>query len=263
MGTGGGYRYAADADQATVVFNGDILTDVDISKIIDFHKAKAADATIVLTPVENPSAYGLVETEADGRVLRFLEKPSADQLSSLTTNMINAGIYVLEPKILDLIPKDENRSFEYDVFPTILERKMPFFAYQLDGDYWRDIGTCASYLDAHTDFLAGRIKGFEITGDRISEIATAASIDRRSILGEDCTVKPGAVITNSVIGPGVVIEEKAVVRDSVIWSHSRISAAAEVRGAIIGRGSHIGRSVVVGEGSVLGDKTSLPDYSRV
>ena len=265
MGTGGAYKYAADDfRETTVVFNGDILTDVDIAKVIRFHKEKQAEATIVLTPVENPSAYGLVETEADGRVLRFREKPKPEELAGLTTNNINAGIYVLEPSVLDIIPAGENRSFEYNVFPELLEAQKAFYAYVLDGNYWRDIGTPKSYLDAHHDFFDGRIKGFEIeTQAESADISHKATVDKRSVIGADCIIKPGARVTNSVIGAGVHIEEKAVVENSIIWAHARISSAAHIENAILGRSCYIGKNAYVGEGSVLGDKTSLTDYTKV
>ena len=263
LGTAGAYRFAADPDSTTIVINGDILTDIDISEVIGFHGEKNADATIVLAPVDDPAAYGLVTTGQNETITGFVEKPKPGDFKDQSVNTINAGIYILERSILDLIPKGENRSFEYDVFPMILEKEMSFFGYTLKDEYWRDIGNCKSYLAAHHDFLAGRIKGFDVERSDVSDVATAASIDKSSIVGSECTIKPGAKIVNSVIGAGVNIEEKAVIENSVIWPHARISTAAEVRGAIIGRGSHIGRNVIVGEGSVLGDKTSLPDYSRV
>jgi NDP-sugar pyrophosphorylase family protein len=205
----------------------------------------------------------VVKVDDDSNVTAFVEKPKPDKLAGQTINTINAGIYILEPQILDLIPKSENRSFEYDVFPEILQRKLPFSAYTLQKEYWRDIGTCKSYLESHLDFIGGKIKGFEATAAASSDVATSAEVDRHSILGAGCIVKPGAQVTNSVLGAGVTLEEKAVVDGSVIWPHTRVSSAAEIHGAIIGRGAHIGRNAIVGEGSVLGDKASLPDYSRV
>ena len=265
MGTGGAYKYAADGfRETTVVFNGDILTDIDISQVIDFHQRKKAEATIVLTPVENPTAYGLVETETDGRVLRFREKPKPEELAEISTRNINAGIYVLEPTVLDLIPKGENTSFEYNVFPDLLKNEKPFYAYVLENRYWRDIGTPKSYLDAHHDFLNGQIKGFETekTIDN-QEISHKAIIDKTSVFGAECVVKPGARVVNSVIGAGVHIEEKAVVENSIIWSHTRVSAGAHIENAVIGRSCYIGKNASVGAGAVLGDKTSLTDYTKV
>ena len=264
LGTGGAYRFAADElRETTVVLNGDILTDFDLSVILDLHRERGSAATLALKTVDNPSAYGLVETDDKSRILRFLEKPKADEIEKLKVNTINAGIYVLEPSILDLMPKGENRSFEYDIFPEILKREMPFYAYVMTEEYWRDIGTPASYLAAHHDFLGGVIKGFDREESGPSDIATAAVIDSRSIIGEGSVIKPGARILNSVIGPGVHIEEKAIVENSVIWSHTRISTAAEIRDALIGRSCHIGRNASVGAGTVLGDKSTLTDYTRV
>ncbi|MGI8788706.1 MAG: sugar phosphate nucleotidyltransferase [Pyrinomonadaceae bacterium] len=264
LGTGGAYKFAADAiRETTVVFNGDILTDLDVFKVIGFHQQKKAEATIVLTPVENPTAYGLVETDEEDKVLRFLEKPKPEQIAELTTKNINAGIYILEPGVLDLIPEGENTSFEYNVFPELLKREKSFYAFVMNGNYWRDIGTPASYLRAHHDFLSGQIKGFEIKKSVEADVATAAIVDKNSILGEGAIVKPNARVINSVIGAGVHIEEKATVENSVVWAHTRISSAAQIHDAIIGRGCHIGRNVSVSGGAVLGDKTSLTDYTKV
>ncbi len=264
MGTGGAYKFAAEAfRETTVVFNGDILTNLDISRVIEFHQARSAEATIALIPVNDPSRYGLAETDGDGRILRFIEKPSAADLAKLSINTINAGIYVLEPSILDIIAKDVNRSFEYDVFPDILDRGLPFYGFNMSDEYWLDIGTPANYLKAHHDFLAGRITGFDVQTSSEYESATHSEIDKVSVIGDGCTIKPGVTISNSVIGPGVHIEEKASISNSVVWAHSRIASSAEIDGAVIGRSCHIGRNATVSEGSVLGDKTALTDYTRV
>ena len=264
MGTGGAYKFAAETlDSTTVVFNGDILTNLDISKLVEFHRSKNSDATIALVPVDDPTRYGLVQIGEGGRIERFVEKPKAEEIASLNINTINAGVYVLEPKILDIIAKDENRSFEYDVFPDILAREMPFYAFVMDDEYWQDIGTPTNYLAAHHDFLSGKISGFELERGAVSDIATRSEIDKLSFIGEGCVIKPGVRIVNSVIGAGVHVEEKAVIENSVIWSHTRISSAAEIHNAIIGRSCHVGRNAIVSDGSVLGDKTSLTDYTRV
>jgi mannose-1-phosphate guanylyltransferase len=263
MGTGGAYKFAAkDIRETTVVFNGDILTDLDVAGVIEYHKAQKAAATIVLAPVENPSAYGLVETDADGRVLRFREKPKPEELADLTTNTINAGVYILEPEVLDLIPAGENHSFEYNVFPDLLKNQKAFYAYTLKENYWRDIGNPESYLQGHMDFLSGRIKNFKLEESVRGEISHTALVDKTSIIAEDCIVKPNARIINSVIGRGVLIEEKAFIENSVVWSHTRISSNAEIHGAVIGRSCYIGKNTVVSAGAVLGDKTSLTDYTK-
>lgn len=264
MGTAGAFKFAADPKGGTtIVLNGDILTDVDISDVIACHRSRKADATLVLARVDDPSRYGLVETDPDGNILKFLEKPKPGDLSDSTVNTINAGIYILEPSVLDLIPEGENYSFEYNVFPALLEKGLVFNSCILEKEYWRDIGNPASYLQAHLDFLDGKIKGFDRPEPAHSEIATAANVDERSVLGEGCVIKPNAKIVNSVLGPGVHVEEKALIENSVIWSHSRISSFVEMNGAVLGRGCYVGRNAVVRAGTVLGDKASIPDYSQI
>ncbi len=264
MGTGGAYKYAAgNSDEPTLVLNGDILTDLILAKVIKEHQRNKAEATLCLIPVENPSAYGLVETDEDNNVLRFREKPKPSELESLTTNTINAGIYILEPSILELIPEGENYSFEYNVFPEILKREKNFRAYVMKNEYWCDIGTPEKYLKAHRDFLKGRIKHFELEKNEEFESATSTFIDSKSIIGKDCVIKPNAKIINSVLGQGVNVEERAVIENSVIWSHSRISNSAEIHDSILARSCYVGKNVIVGKGTVLGDKTSLTDYTKV
>ena len=262
LGTAGAYRFASDhIKETTVVLNGDILTNADISQIVEFHKKCNAEATITLSPVADPWNFGLVETQKD-RVMQFVEKPKPEEATKRKLTNINAGVYILEPSIRELIPKDENRSFEYHVFPTLLENKQEFFAYQLKGEYWRDLGTPENYLAAHLDFLAGRIDGFEIPPLDQAEIATHTNIER-SLIGDDCVIKPNVEIINSVLGPGVHVEEKAKIENSVIWSHTRVASFAVIDGAVIARSCHVGRNTSVRQGTVLGDKASIPDYSRV
>lgn len=264
LGTGGAYRFAGDgATDTTVVLNGDILTEIDLKALIDFHKSKGAEATLALAPVENPSAYGLVETSDDGKILKWSEKPNADEISASSVNTINAGVYVLEPSMLSMMTLGENSSFEYDVFPRMMSENHAFYGYVMKDTYWRDIGTPASYLAAHHDFLSGKIRGFERPAPGTGDVATHASIDKASVVGEECVIKPGAKIENSVLGNGVNVEEKAVIKNSVIWAHTRVAAAAEIDGAIIGRNCHIGRNASIRSGAVLGDKTSITDYTRI
>src|SRR5437764_15094910 len=156
LGTAGAVRYAGESlHESVVVFNGDVLTEVDLAAVIALHRERKAQATIVLTPVENPSAYGLVETDAIGNILRFLEKPSA---SEITCDTINAGIYVLEPDTFDRIPRETPWSIERSFFPSLVERGEPFVAYVYRG-YWIDIGTSEKYMQVHRDIMDGRYAG--------------------------------------------------------------------------------------------------------
>lgn len=259
LGTAGACRFATgNLDDTIVVLNGDVLTDIDITELVRFHRRKKAKATIALFPVENPSAYGVVVTDRDGHVKRFVEKPSPKEVHRIGTNNINAGIYVLEPEVLSMIASGKTASFEYDVFPNLLKEKVPFFGFIMSGNYWRDIGSPQSYLAAHLDILSGRVN---MPGNRIlSEgIATGSS---NALVSKDCIVGNRARIVNSVVGPGTHIHDSAVIENSVIWSNSLISASAEISGSVIGHGCHIGRNVTLKNG-VLGERTYLADYSRL
>lgn len=263
LGTAGAFGFAsAGVDKTSIVFNGDILTDIDLSKMMEFHRSSGADATIALAKVDDPSRYGLVRISADNKVEQFIEKPQPGSAIPEGTNTINAGIYILEPKVRDLIEECQNSSFEYDIFPAILEKGMSFNAYVMDGEYWRDIGTPESYLAAHMDILSGKVK-VESAESSASQESSPTAYVADSILGENCTLKPNSSVKNSVLGTGIHVEEKAVIEDSVIWPHCRISTFAEIKGAVIGRGCHIGRNAKIRPGSVIGDKAVIPDYSVV
>jgi NDP-sugar pyrophosphorylase family protein len=269
LGTGGAIRYAAQGIADTlVVFNGDVMTSVDVKEVVARHRDRRALATIVLTPVDNPSAYGLVETEPDGTVRRFLEKPGADEI---TCNTINAGIYVLEPSTFDRIPKDVSYSIERGYFPSLVERGEPFFAY-VDRGYWVDIGTPEKYMQVHHDMFDGRFAaGLFATADRHAPIvAGEARIDEGARLTAPCFVDAGAHVKAgaaigpySVIGRGVVIEEEAEIHGSIVWPNSRVGQHAVVESAIIGRNCHIGRNASVRGRAILGDKTVLTEYTRI
>ncbi|MGH9898586.1 MAG: sugar phosphate nucleotidyltransferase, partial [Pyrinomonadaceae bacterium] len=232
---------------------------LDLKAVIREHQKREATATIVLAPVENPSAYGLVETARNGRVLGFREKPKAEEV---TCNTINAGTYILEPKVLDLIPEGEHYMFEYGLFPTLLKMNESFFAHIPKKTYWIDIGTPTSYMRAHQDLLADRVRRFKLNGRHGKyESADDTNIDNLSLIADECVIKSGALINSSVIGQGCVIEEEVVIENSIVWPHSRVSSGAQLHGAIIGRGVHIGRNASVGAGVILGDKSSITDYT--
>jgi mannose-1-phosphate guanylyltransferase len=260
LGTAGAYRNAAGLiNKTTVVLNGDVLTDIDLNEVIQFHREREALATIVLTPVPNPTAYGLVEADSEGRVLRFLEKPKPEEV---TCDTINAGIYILEPRVLDYIPEGEPFMFEYGVFPQLLERGEPFYAYTWRG-YWRDIGTSASYRQANMDVIAGDVMLLDIIPEKRGEkFDESVEIDSASIVDPTCTVKAGVQVINSVISRNCFIEERARIENSVVRGGSRIGAGAVLQGAVLGKSCHIGRAVTV-HNAALGDKSVITDYSQV
>ena len=269
LGTGGAIRYAAQGiDDTLVVFNGDVMTSVDVNAVVALHRERKAKATIVLAPVDNPTAYGLVEAGKDGRVRRFLEKPKEDEI---TCDTINAGIYVLEPGTFDRIPKDVSYSIERAYFPSLIERNEMFVAY-VDKGYWIDIGTPEKYVQVHKDMFEGKFAGglFK-SADRTKPIVSPeARIDEGATISGPCFIDAGAHIKAgatiggySVIGRGVVVEESADLQDTIVWPNSRIGQNAIVHGPIIGRNCHIGRDAVLRGRSLLGDKTQLTDFTSI
>src|SRR3954468_22612256 len=214
LGTAGAVRYAGESlHESVVVFNGDVLTEVDLAAVIRLHRERRAKATIVLTPVENPSAYGLVETDPTGNIVRFIEKPKADEI---TCDTINAGIYVLEPDTFERIPKDTAWSIERSFFPSLIERQETFVAH-IDHGYWIDIGTPGKYLQVHRDIMDGRYSAPPFNGTPSAFIAPDARVDPDATLEGPCFVDEGTVIKSgarigpySVVGRQCYIEEHAI-----------------------------------------------------
>jgi mannose-1-phosphate guanylyltransferase len=269
LGTGGAIRYAGDSlTDSVVVFNGDVLTEVDLGAVLRLHRERRAKATIVLTPVENPRAYGLVETDAEGNIKRFLEKPGEDEI---TCNTINAGIYVLEPDTFDRIPKDTAWSIERSFFPSLIERGETFVAYVYNG-YWIDIGTPAKYLQVHRDIMDGRYQAppFAGTPPGTSWVAADAKVEQGVEMQGPCFIDEGVVLKAgvrvlpySVIGRHTHVSEGAIIDGSIVWPNGWIGPEAIVKGSILGRNCHIGRNVAIENPVQLGDKTAVTDYSRL
>jgi NDP-sugar pyrophosphorylase family protein len=271
LGTAGAVRYAGESlRESIVVFNGDVLTQVDLAAVIALHRERKAKATIVLTPVENPSAYGLVETDERGNIRRFLEKPNADEI---TCDTINAGIYVLEPDTFDRIPKNTPWSIERSFFPSLIERADAFVAYVYRG-YWIDIGTPEQYMQVHRDIMDARYVGHRAAPfaarPRTAWVSPDARVEEGAIVEGPCFVDEGAIVKAgarigpySVVGRQCHVEEHAILDRAIVWANSRISQEAVVRGSILGRHCHIGRNATVEGGVVLGDKSVVTDYSRL
>jgi NDP-sugar pyrophosphorylase family protein len=262
MGTAGAYKYAHERlNQTTIVVNGDILTDIDIAELVAYHREKRAVATVAVAPVENPSAYGLVEAGADGRVRRFVEKPKPEEVTCKT---INAGVYVLEPSVLNYIPAEEKFSFEYQLFPALLAADEQFYAYTWPG-YWIDIGAPNRYLQANKDLINGRLKSFDVARPTLTinkADGEMIKIDSRSVIDPSCVFKPGVEIINSALGPNCVVEERARIENSVLLAGARVGKAAEISDSVVGKSCLIGRNTKV-TNATLGDKTSLTDYTIV
>lgn len=267
LGTGGAVKNAESLlDDTTVVFNGDILTDVDLGAVIDGHRRSGSRATLVLTPVPNPSAYGLVETDADGRVLRFLEKPDPSQI---TTDTINAGIYILDTATLSLIPPGRKHSIERSFFPELLATGDRVSAHVHRG-YWIDIGTPEKYLQVHRDILARRFP-VELRGKPQAAgwvhpeavVHLGARLEGAFYVGPGCRIDAGARVgPDAVLMADTHVEAGAAIEDSVLWRGCRMGAGSRITGALLGRGVRVGANAVVGPGALLGEESTVSDYSR-
>jgi len=268
LGTAGAIKYAGDKlTESVVVFNGDVMTQLDLAAVIRMHRERQARATIVLTPVDNPSAYGLVETDEQSNIKRFIEKPKPEEI---TTNHINAGIYILEPDTFDRIPSEVPWSIERSYFPSLIERSETFVAYIYNG-YWIDIGTPEKYVQVHHDIMDGRFVAPPFAGLTAPRqciapdvrIEDGATIEGPVFIDEGVLVKAGARIgPYAVIGRQTQVEEEAIIERSILWPNCRIGNQASIADAVLGRQCHIGRNVSLNSGAVLGDKTTLTDFTR-
>lgn len=258
LGTAGAVKNVAEhiTDGDFLVLNGDILTDLDISALIGQHQEKEAVGTITLTPVEDPTAYGLVRMDGNDRVLDFLEKPSWDEID---TNLINAGTYVLRREVLDLIPAGVEYSFERGVFPQLVGKGL--FGFR-SNSYWMDIGTPEKYLQAHYDIMEKSVETSLaeclkndfvcLQGDVLLE--TGAKLVPPVVIGEGATIKAGARVGRmAIIGPGCTIEAGSVVEESVVQEGCALGENVLVRHCIIGRNVSIGNAAVVSGGAIIGE----------
>lgn len=256
LGTAGAVKNAERyLDRTFVVLNGDVFTELDIADMLAFHRSKGAKATIALTWVDNPCAFGIVETDSDGRVKRFVEKPSPSQV---TTNWINAGIYLLEPEVLKHVPTNAHYTFEKGLFPLLLELGEPVYSYPFRG-YWLDMGTPEKYLRLNCDLLLLNAKSALINGlsrdgvccDKDVIIHPSAKIAGPAIIGSKCQIDQKAYIKGPVvIGPDCYIGDSASLEVAVLWAGVNIGAGVSVKQCIVGTNTKIETSEQVISGVV-------------
>ena len=240
LDTAGAVRFAAEELGVTdtfVVVNGDVLTDLDVTSLVAFHRAAGAEGTVALHPVEDPSRFGVVPTDEDGRVIAFVEKPPA---GTAPTNEINAGTYVFEPAFLDRVPLGKRVSIERATFPEMVAAGV-LFAKSDDG-YWLDTGTPEAYLQAHDDLLEGRR----------AMLITRGRMEGSSYLLPGATIGQGANVDRSVLDTDVTVAADAIVDASVVLPGAVIGRGAEVRGSIVGPGARVGDGAVLEPTTVLG-----------
>ena len=253
-----------------LVISGDLLTDFNLAAAVDFHRERGADLTILLTRVENPLPYGVVITEPDGRISRFLEKPTWSEVFSDT---VNTGIYLLDPSVLDLIPPKREFDFSRDLFPLMMRESKKLFGYIAPG-YWRDIGDLLEYRLVHQDILAGTVK-VKIPGRKVegagkdiwlgsgSRVDFTAGLRGAVLIGKNTRVEANARISNSVIGDNCIVEEAAVIADSILWNNVYIGRSAVLQENVVGRGSDIKARARLFEGALIGDRCRIGEGSVI
>jgi len=245
LGTAGAVKKAeAHLASTFVVLNGDIFTDLDITDILACHRRQGAKVTIALTRVDNPCAFGVVETDRTGKVQHFIEKPPPDQV---TSHWINAGIYILEPEVLERVPAGSHYMFERGLFPLLLEMGEPVYGYSFDG-YWLDMGTPEKYLCLNHDLLRSRAKSAltgalgkdEVSCDREAVVHPAARIIGPALIAGGCRIDRGAQLRGPVVmAPDVHIGENASIEEAVLWRGARIGAGAVLKQCVIGSNTTI------------------------
>jgi len=260
-GTAGAVRNAQELlDKRFIIISGDVLTDFDLTKAIEFHEKNGAMATILLTRVPNPLQYGIVMTDKDGKITRFLEKPSWGQVFSDT---INTGIYILEPEALKLIPYHEEYDFSKDLFPYMLQNKLPLFGYICEG-YWRDIGNLNEYQKGQNDAISskvqlssrGRMRGKNTYGKN-TKLAPTVKFTGANFIGDNSIILEFAELTNSVVGNGVKIGAGVKLINAIIWNNVEIGDFAEITQAVICNDCKIGSHVTISENVFIAEKCQI------
>ena len=267
LGTGGSVRQIAnDLDGTFLVISGDALTDIDLSKVIAFHRERNAAVTLTLVHVPNPLEYGVVITGDGGRITKFLEKPSWGEVFSDT---INTGIYVIEPRVLERFAVGD--AFDKDLFPRLLSEGEPLFGYVADG-YWTDVGSITEYARANADLLQGKVRCDGLGKELMPGVWTAGDVDINEsarlvgpiFLGEGVKIGPHVEIRGpTVLRDYVSVDVGAVIDSSIVWRNTYIGDRAELHGAIVGRQCALKSRVILEEGSVIGDHTIVGDHARV
>jgi mannose-1-phosphate guanylyltransferase/phosphomannomutase len=263
LGTAGSVRLASGAlDDTFLVISGDALCDIDLGELVRVHREKGGAVTIGLKSVDNPLEFGIVVTDEDGRIERFLEKPSWGQVFSDT---INTGIYVLEPEVLEHIPDDQPYDFSKELFPLLLEMGRPLYGHVCDG-YWQDIGNLDQYRQANFDALDEKVK-LDVTGIRLRgniwlgedvDVEDLDVIEGPAYLGANCRIAPEASVgPYSVLGPSVTLRERARTARSVVDAATHLGRSALVEGAILGRECDIRAHARIHEGVAIGDNVSV------
>ncbi|MEY2845663.1 MAG: hypothetical protein RL076_1209 [Chloroflexota bacterium] len=249
-------------DDTTFIFNGDVMTDLDLQAMLRHHRQHQSELTIALTPVEDPTAFGLVETTAEGRITRFLEKPKPEEV---TTNMINAGTYILEPHLLNYAPVNQHYMFERGLFPTALQNHHRMYGFASTA-YWTDIGKPQTYLEVHHDILNGNMR-FALPGRQVradlwvghnTDIPADTHIHGTVVIGDNVQIGAGVTIVGpTVIGNNVRIGAGSSISASVLWHHNTVGNTCHIDRAVIGNNNTIADECKIMHGVIISDDCTI------
>ncbi len=255
-------------DGTTFVFNGDVVSDLDLRAMLEFHREQGSKTTIALTPVEDPTQFGLVEMDEAQRVQRFLEKPRPEDI---TTNLINAGTYILEPEVFRYVPPNHHYMFERGLFPVLLQNNDPMYGYPSRA-YWTDIGKPQTYLDVNHDILIGRVS-YDFAGTELmprvwvegeTSIHDSVQIVGPIVMGSDVSIARGArIIGPTVIGANCQIGADVTMENVVLWENNRIADGCNLHSCVIGRNNTIGADTTISGGTIISDDCQIGAENRL
>jgi mannose-1-phosphate guanylyltransferase / phosphomannomutase len=269
LGTAGSVKHVEDRlTERFVVVSGDALTDVDLEKAVALHEERGAEVTLVLKKVDDPSEFGIVVVDDDGRVSDFLEKPDEDEVFSYTAN---TGIYIVEPDVLHDVPEGQEYDWSKEQFPKMLEEGRPIYGYVMDG-YWEDIGNIEQYMGAQRDVLDGKVRGVRPPGKEVRKgvyVGDGVEVDEEYlegpvVLGNGVRIASGARVgPYSVLAPNVSVGAGASVKESTVAEGTSIGEGAGLDGALVGRSCTVDDYARLLEGSALGDEVEVGQGATV
>lgn len=271
LGTAGGVKRMAtiveEVDDTFLVLSSDALTDINLKKIIEFHKSKKALATIALFPIEDVEHFGVVEIDKYNRILSFQEKPKAHEARS---NLVNTGIYVFEPEILDFIPSDSFYDFGKELFPKLVRENRAVYGYEMI-EYWSDVGNLNAYIQANYDAMEGKAR-IIISGKKAStcvwigkncEIDPSVKFEGCVIIGDRCEIRKNSYIKDSVVGNMSVIGMESEVIGSIVWSDSFLYKRSKIKNSVIGSWCHIDEGVEIKSNCIISNRCKICKETRV
>ncbi len=261
-GTAGSVRNAYELlhGSRVLVISGDVLTDFDLKKVVAYHESKKSKATLVLTHVNDPLQFGLVITEADGKIVRFLEKPTWGEVFS---DAVNTGIYVVEPDVIEMIPYREEYDFSKQLFPLMLKQKLPLYGYSAEG-YWRDVGNLNEYIEAQLDCLDGKVtvatdgketarKGARIIAPKGFTIPPSMKAKGTVVIGKNVNIGENVELADSIIGDNTSLDSNSTINRSILWDNITIGPYSKLTGDVIASNTMVGERVQIDENVFISD----------